>query len=453
MGVQSDEKEENDEEDEKVIKRLQDDYEIIAIANDKPNSPFLYREDIDGHMLIDRDIFQVKLGVAYYEALHKSLGKGHIYSMTKKALERIPVYNPEDVRSSDWIAGHYNDLVIDDEAGEIKVVERDRFKRPALVELEYDFSEKPPEEMPEELKRVLSITPPQYQEALLYELVSPLLRVHFPQYVFINYNNSLLHYEALNVINEALKQLYNNTRNGLVYVTSDYELFHQRICKTDYMDRKAMFRDIDFLEKQAIVIEITKHSLAKKVCELVTARDITIKYKEKKTPPFFNNFTYILNVANALDLGPVNTVINSSIVVPVTKELDSYEVERWEFDTREKIVLWLIHNRLLKYRKGVSPTDLGALSGEALWVCIDNKKLDYGLNDFIRGFVCADSQTDSQTLMPTEVVYDLYLKWSYPKYIPVSFYEFERIMWRRNLIQNEKICVSKKALESLKEEH
>ncbi len=445
MGVQSDEKEEEMEFLEETIEEYLKDKHLIAMETNDPRRPIFYEYDGSkyketGDKSIEFDLDRYSDKMNYY------LSPKYLKWGVKEVKRRAPRIKPNDFFKNEngvyRIPGIKNDLLVDPNHDTLKVVDKDPVNYPSTIALPIDFTHTPPKEMPKELQQILTITPPQYQEALLFELVSPL---SFQKQPFINY---IVDYwaVALDTISGVIRNLYGN-------LVQWREFWNSHINNTLF--------NAYLLDEPIVYAYIPGRLSALK--KFVFSPELICKFKYHAQFTLKNRFPIIMTVDSYKDM-PEPLIIENSIIIPITYTVvgtpDPDEPTRkingiyWDAEIREKILLWLIHNMLLRYLKGEYKKYMHLFSKETIMEWEKRGEPNNGVVAFATPNILeAHGPPPNGFIDVTDIndVYSLYLKYTFGKYMPVSLRQFKEAL--ESYTHHMKFYLNTLALESLKEEH
>ncbi len=336
---------------EKVIEEYFRRYHPIIVETIDSEKPYFFKYSDPIYELTGRDFIRIDLCHCYDRLVNSDpdfrksdLPLSYLGLAVKEVMKRAPKYSPDVFYKNEGgvyrIPGKKNDLLVNPNTGELRAVERDPINYPSVIALPYDFSKNPPKEMPEELKEVLTITPPSFREALLYELVSPLT---FQKQLFVNYIVDK-HYEAQYTLNEVFETLYARA----IGYSNFFEPGISRECM--YSDLIWQFAIHSYLFHTSEIIKSLMES------PMIVGR---IKYHHNVV--FRNRFPIIIDVTDNRDLLDPN-LIEDMVIIPITDTVLGKRDPRygglerwclnWSEETKEEIVLWLIHNVLIKSLRG-----------------------------------------------------------------------------------------------------
>ncbi len=315
------------------------------------------------------------------------------------------------------IPGIKNDLLVNPLTGELKVVDKDPDNYPSLIALPYDFSKEPPSSMPEELREFLNITPPQFREALLFELVSPLTfeRQLFVNYIVDNVGN------ALNTINEAFGALYGNY-----------------IAWRGFKGSGVTYEEDNAYSLHALCILAYEVGSSKRLTEFIRSPVLTARFRYGARFSYKNRFPVIVNVDNYENM-PNHQLLGDAMIIPITDTIvgknypgDAVRIVTgiyWGDEVRENIVLWLIYNVLIRYLRGEHKKYIGLFHIQRLIDWENHKAPKFGLDEFVNHFIYSLSENSPWSVgMTLDEAYQIYLKWIYGKFMPLSFNQFKIAM-------------------------
>ncbi len=236
-----------------------------------------------------------------------------------------------------YISGKSNDLEVDKATSEMRVVPKDPLNRPFLSALPYDFIDTF-DEMPPELREIMKLVPPQFQNILLYELVSPL--AFQPRHlIFVNYSRTSN--TGKSTLFRRMYELYGGEDGGLL-TTSDISLLGERFERSDYRGRGALLID----ETEDLRRSKSLTAFLKKIASGSVLR-VEEKYGEKTM--ILNRLVLIMNT-NRITFPPDRTLLSRFAVIPFIHTFESRKVvPEWSQSTRQYIVNWLIRYVLPRY--------------------------------------------------------------------------------------------------------
>jgi len=342
------------------------------------------------------------------------------------------------------IPGVNNDLVVNELTGELRVVDKDPEHYPSLVVLPYDFSKPAPSDMPEELVEFLGIVPPKYRDALLFELTSPL---SFERQLFVNYiadDTEGGQANTLNTINEAFGSLYGNYVSWRSFNTSNSAFQYDNAYILD-----------------SLVIMVYLSGKPKKLAEFVKSPVITARYSHGMPFNVANRFPVIVNVDN-YEYMPEPVLLKDAVIIPIIdtvlgkKDPNVPWVVRgglfWNDEVRESIVLWLIHNVLLRYLRGERYKYANVFSPYKLADWEKHNAPDIGWSDFVDKFIYTTNNDSAWSVhMTIDDAYRIYLDWSFGQYLPLSPDQFKQAISRH--AKDGKVCLYKPAVAKVLESH
>jgi hypothetical protein len=431
------------EEEKKRIERVIEEYfkrkRLIAMETHDSLNPIFFEYENGKYWKTGDEIMKAGI-IVYYEELHTLKPFRYYKWAVDEIKRRAPRVKPDDffkIENGTYrIFGVKNDLMVNINTGEIKVVDKDPINYPSVYALPYDLSKKPPTEMPNELKQILTITPPQFQDALLFELTAPLA---YQKQVFVDY---IVDYwaEALDTINNVLHQLYWDEEKlmavGEYWTEFDKAYFFDKLFIYSYCPGKS-----------------------KGLKEFIDTSIITGKFKYHAPFSFRNRFPITI-VADYYKDMPDHTVLKDAIIIPITYTVigtpDPTDISgkvrfiHWSHETRENIILWLIYNVLPRYLRGEHKKYMNLFSLETLKEWEKYGSPDDGVYRFTKEFIyeeCTVEYKAHSIIMTTENAYQIYLKWGYGKYMPASQRQFLEKLG--SSVKDGKVCVKKNAIASI----
>ncbi len=323
-----------------------------------------------------------------------------------------------------YIPGKSKDLEVNKETFETRILEKDPINRPFLSALPYDFIDTF-EDMPPELREIMSLVPPQFQTILLYELASP-LAFQARHMIFVNY--SRVPSTGKSTLFRRMWELYGGEDGGLI-TTSDISLLGERFEKADYQGKGALLID----ETEDLFRKGTAVAYMKKIASSGLLRTEE-KYQEKKT--IVNRLIMIINT-NRISFPPDRTLLSRFAVIPFVRNFESRKVvPEWSKSTRQYIVNWLIRYALPRYLQA-SEDEMIKYSVDKLLSWAKEKRYPPAFVDRFLEKTCYTHYTGTEKhgkLLTLEQAYQMYLLMYGEEIIPVTFNEFVKLVeitWKK----------------------
>ncbi len=314
-----------------------------------------------------------------------------------------------------YLPGKSNDLEVNKETFEMKVIPKDPLNRPFLSALPYDFQDVP-DEMPPEIREILTLVPPQFQNLLLYELVSPM--AFLPRHmIFVNYSRTPS--TGKSTLFRRMWELYGGDEGGLITMT-DMSLLGERFERADYQGKGALLVD----ETEDIFRKGTTVAFMKKIASggLLRAEE---KYQEKKV--IVNRLIMIINT-NRITFPPDRTLLSRFAVIPFIHNFESRKaVPEWSLSTRQYIVNWLIRYVLPRYLRADEAEMIKYGEDKLLKWAKEKRYPPSFVRTFLRKNCYARFSGNEKhgKLLTIEEAYQVYLHMYAEQIIPVTLKEFK----------------------------
>lgn len=389
---------------------------VISIKNEDKYAVFVYRPHEGKYDLIGKEIIRGEI-----QQSHRELFGGEHPTET---IARLAFYDlaewterKEGMRLFDHDTGESyilpfrdKDVLINRYTGKMEVLDKDPLNRPVNMALPYNFSilSEKESEMPPELKELLTLVPPSYYDAFLFELASP-LALHGARRIFINF--SRVGATGKTTVLSRISELYKD------FVTwTEANVLGERFEKASFLGKSAVL--LDEFEGAGLRARREFKTIA-------SGNELRIEIKNGPILNVKNRLALIINTNVLRFYGADDALLSRFIIIPFIRNFTgTIPPKEWDEKTKARITSWLVRKVLPRYfleepkRYPVSKIKDWAEKAER------GEPPEDGLWDFLRGYFYEDNSTKG-VLTSVDEAFKYYLLWTAQvDLIPLSKQEF-----------------------------